>query len=92
MPVEMVSMGKGQYSVRKRDEDVMLNITLIEFLKQNFDIDVIGINPLPQDTHGIDVSLVLHLVREAVKEQEGYNMNSTKIWCIVPLKDLSISI
>ena len=69
VPVEIVPMKKGAYAIRERDEEVMLNITLMEMLKQQFDIDVEGVNPLPKDAHGIDVSLVLHLVREAIKEQ-----------------------
>ena len=74
VPVDMVPVKKQGYAIRKRDEDVMLNVTLMEFLKQQFDIDVEGINPLPQDAHGIDVSLVLHEVREAVKEQAGWEV------------------
>ena len=69
MPVNIVPMKKGLYAIRKRDEEVMLNITLMEFLKQQFDIQIEGVSPLPQDAHGIDVSLVLHLVRQAVMEQ-----------------------
>ena len=74
MPVEMVSLKKDRYAIRKRDEDVMLNITLMEMLRQQYDIEVEGIAPLPQDAHGIDVSLVLHLVREAIKEQKEWNV------------------
>jgi len=72
MPVEMVSLKKDRYAIRKRDEDVMLNITLMEMLRQQFDIEVEGVTPLPQDAHGIDVNLVLHLVREAISQQEGW--------------------
>lgn len=74
MPVDMVPLGKERYAIRRRDEETMLNITLMEFLAQNFEITVEGLAPLPQDNHGIDVSLVLHTVREAVKEQEN--------WCV----------
>lgn len=74
VPVEIVPMKKGAYAIRERDEEVMLNITLMEMLKQQFDIDVEGVNPLPKDAHGIDVSLVLHLVREAVKEQPEWEV------------------
>ena len=84
MPVDIVpikgrNVAKGQYSIRKRDEDVMLNITLMEFLKQQFGIEVEDINPLPQDAHGIDVSLVLHLVREAVKEQGEWDVREDSV-------------
>lgn len=79
MPVSIVSMKKGQYAISKRDEDVMLNVTLMEFLKQQFDIEVEGVNPLPQDAHGIDVSLVLHLVREAVKEHTEWEVRDDSV-------------
>ena len=74
VPVEIVPMKKGAYAIRERDEEVMLNITLMEMLKQQYDIDVEGVSPLPHDAHGIDVSLVLHLVREAVKEQTEWKV------------------
>ena len=74
VPIEIVPIKKQGYAIRKRDEEVMLNITLMEMLKQQFEIDVEGINPLPNDAHGIDVSLVLHLVREAVKEQTEWEV------------------
>ena len=45
VPVEIVPMKKGAYAIRERDEEVMLNITLMEMLKQQFDIDVEGVNP-----------------------------------------------
>ena len=74
MPVEIVPIKKQGYAIRKRDEEVMLNITLMEMLKQQYEIEVEGVNPLPRDAHGIDVSLVLHLVREAVKEQKEWEV------------------
>ena len=74
VPVEIVPVKKQGYAIRKRDEEVMLNITLMEMLKQQFDIEVEGINSLPQDAHGIDVSLVLHLLREAVRDQKEWTV------------------
>jgi KaiC/GvpD/RAD55 family RecA-like ATPase len=74
VPVEIVPIKKQGYAIRKRDEEVMLNITLMEMLKQQYEIEVEGVNPLPRDAHGIDVSLVLHLVREAVKVQKEWEV------------------
>lgn len=74
VPVEIVPIKKQGYAIRKRDEEVMLNITLMEMLKQQYEIEVEGVNPLPRDAHGIDVSLVLHLVREAAKEQKEWEV------------------
>lgn len=79
VPVDIVPMKKQGYAIHKRDEDVMLNVTLMEFLKQQYDIEVEDVNPLPQDAHGIDVSLVLHLVRQAVKEQSEWEVREDSI-------------
>ncbi len=73
LPVEMVYK-KGNYYVRARDEEAMLNVTLIEFLRQNFDIKINGIDPLPKDEHGIDVPLVFALLRDALKDQKRWDV------------------
>ena len=79
VPVDIVPVKKQGYAIHKRDEDVMLNVTLMEFLKQQYDIEVEDVNPLPQDAHGIDVSLVLHLVRQAVKEQTEWEVREDSV-------------
>lgn len=79
MPVEMVSLGKNKYAIHRRDEETMLNMTLIEFLKQNFEIEINGLNPLPQDNKGVDVNLVLHIVNEAIKEHENWRVEEDSV-------------
>ena len=74
VPIEMVHVKKDCYAISRRDEETMLNITLLEFLQQQFDIKINGLQPLPQDAHGIDVSLVMHTVREAVKEHSSWEV------------------
>ena len=74
MPIEMVQVKKDCYAIRRRDEETMPNITLLEFLHQQFDIRVNGLHPLPQDAQGIDVSLVMHTMRQAVKEHPTWEV------------------
>ena len=74
LPASMVAMKKEGYAISRRDEETMLNITLMEFLNQQFGIEVEGVNPMPQDAYGIDVSLIMHQVREAIKEQPGWEV------------------
>ena len=57
LPVEMVYK-KGGYYVRTRDEEITMNVTLMEFLRQNYDIKIPGLNQLPADEHGVDVRLI----------------------------------
>ena len=52
MPVEMVYK-KGDFYIRKRDEEIALNITLLEFLRQNSDTLIPDISPLPTDKPAI---------------------------------------
>lgn len=67
VPVEMhrKSAGRG-YALRMRDEEAQVNITLLEFLKQSFDIQIHGLHPAPVDEHGLDVPKIFAIMRHAV--------------------------
>lgn len=59
------SAGRG-YTMRMRDEDAQINITLLEFLKQKFDIQIYGLNPPPTDDHGLDIPKIFAIMRHGV--------------------------
>ena len=63
IPIEITrkSASKG-YVLRMRDEDAQINITLLEFLKQNFDLVINGLSPVPVDEHGLDIDKILSLI------------------------------
>ncbi len=73
LPVEMVYK-KGNYYVRTRDEEISLNITLTEFMRQNFNITIDGLDPLPRDSNGVDVALIFAIIRDALKEQKRWDI------------------
>ncbi|MCQ2196304.1 MAG: DUF4011 domain-containing protein [Bacteroidaceae bacterium] len=73
LPVEMVYK-KGQYFIRTRDEETNLNITLMEFLRQNYNIRVENLDTLPKDEHGIDVNLIFTILRESLKEHPTWDI------------------
>lgn len=75
LPVEIIrkSALKG-YVIRLRDEEPQINITLLEMLKQDFGISISGLDPLPQDEHGIDMRGVLTVLRKAVMDQHGWDV------------------
>lgn len=75
VPVEMVHVKGCRYAIRKRDDETRLNIALMEFLKQKYDILVEGVQPLPQDAQGVDVSMVLHQVRTSVAEHAEWQVD-----------------
>ena len=75
LPVELVrkAANKG-YCLRLRDEDAVMNVTLLEMLRQNFGITVPGLDPLPADEHGVDVVRVFTAVRRAVMQQKRWDV------------------
>ena len=73
LPVEMVYK-KGGYYIRTRDEEIMLNVTLMEFLRQNYEINIPELRQLPADDHGVDVRLIFTIIREALKEQKRWDV------------------
>lgn len=75
LPVEMVrkSALKG-YVIRLRDDEAQINITMLEKMRQDFDITVSGLDPLPLDQHGIDMSTVFSVLREAAAGQTRWEV------------------
>ena len=73
LPVDMVYK-KGHYNIRTRDEEITINITLMEFLRQNFDISIGGLSPLPLDASGVDVPLIFAIIRDALKQQKRWDV------------------
>lgn len=70
VPIDIIrkSASKG-YTMRMRDEDAQINITLLEFLKQSFDIQIGGLSPIPTDEHGLDMKKIFAIVRHAVMDE-----------------------
>ena len=74
VPVDIVRRSAAQgYVIRLRDEEPQMNITMLEKLKQDFGIEVPGLDPLPQDEHGIDIRRVLTILRKATMSQKRWD-------------------
>lgn len=75
IPVDIVrSSGINNYAIRARDEEVSLNITLSELLRQQHDIDLSALNVLPADESGIDVKRIFAFIRENIRTKKGWNV------------------
>lgn len=75
IPVEIIkkSAQKG-FVVRGREEEPMMNITLLEMLRQDFGINIGGLENLPKDEYGVDVKAVFNIVRQAVMSKTGWDV------------------
>jgi very-short-patch-repair endonuclease len=80
VPVELKrkSVTEG-FSLRRLDEETRLNVTLMEMLRQNFQKEIPGLDPLPEDQSGVDVGLVFRIFRDAVRDLPGWEVK-TEIW------------
>lgn len=80
MPVEIIrkSAAKG-YVIRSREEETMMNITLLEMLRQNFGITVSGLDPLPTDESGVNVKLIYSIIRNSIKNQRKWDVEEQAI-------------
>ena len=74
LPVDIIRRSSNKYVIRKRDDDVILNITLVELLKQNFKIDLDILKNLPKDESGVDVKKIFTYFRRAIMEQKKWNV------------------
>ena len=74
MPVDIIRRSGNNYIIRKRDEDIILNITLVELLKQSFKISLDGLKELPKDESGVDVNQVFNIVRGVILEQKRWDV------------------
>lgn len=80
VPVELKrkSVLEG-FSLRRIDEETRLNVTLMEMLRQNFQKDIAGLDPLPEDENGVNVARVFQLFRDAVRDLPGWEVKA-EVW------------
>ena len=74
LPVDIVRRSGNNYVIRTRDEDVTFNTTLMEMLKQQYDVSLTGLSPLPEDEHGIDVKKVFAIVRSHLVDHPKWDI------------------
>jgi very-short-patch-repair endonuclease len=75
LPVEIIrkTAQKG-YIIRSREEETILNVTLLEMLRQDFGISVGGLENLPRDESGVDVKSVFNIIRQAIMAKSKWDI------------------
>ncbi len=56
------------YAVKRHDDETIVNPTLVQLLRENFQLTLKGLDPLPADDGGVDVKKVWQIFRLAVKD------------------------
>ena len=66
--------------IAKRDDETVVNTTLLQFLRAQYGIEVPGLDPLPLDDAGLDVPHIMQIFRECVKKAKDVEIiNSAAI-------------
>ncbi|MBO5576114.1 MAG: DUF4011 domain-containing protein [Ruminococcus sp.] len=75
VPVDLIKKLRDKcYVLRIRDEEVQMNITMLELLRQDFGITINGLDPLPTDDSGVDLTLVFNTVRQSIMPQSRWDV------------------
>jgi len=75
VPVELSKkIGKFAYKIKGREEETLINVTLLEKLKQDFGIEIKGLDPVPIDENGVDVIKVYSIIRNAIIDQKKWDV------------------
>jgi len=78
LKLDRKSINQG-FSIQRYDEDAIVNVTLLELLKRDFEMEIPGVNPPPEDESGIDVSKVFWLFQQSVKDMPGWEVHR-EVW------------
>ena len=75
IPVQLKrkSIAEG-FRISRLDEDTIINETLLELLRSQFQMTVPGLSPLPTDDAGVDVALVMQIFRQTIKDMKGWEV------------------
>lgn len=75
IPVELSrKSANSRFTLRSREEETMINITLVEYLRQEYQLNLNALQALPMDENGVDVGKVLAIIRNAVINLKGWDV------------------
>jgi very-short-patch-repair endonuclease len=75
VPVQLNRKSVHQgFTLQRHDEDTLVNVTLLELIKRDYELDVPGVNPPPEDESGVDVDRVFRLFQHAVRDMPGWEV------------------
>jgi len=75
LPVEISRRSvNSKFTLKSREEETMINITLVEFLRQEYELNLSALEQLPTDEKGVDVAKVMGIIRRAVMQLKGWDV------------------
>ncbi len=75
LPVEISRRSvNSKFTLKSREEETMINITLVEFLRQEYELNLGSLEQLPTDDKGVDVAKVMGILRRAIMQLKGWDV------------------
>jgi Protein of unknown function (DUF4011)/REase_MTES_1575/AAA domain/Protein of unknown function (DUF3320) len=75
IPIEIIrKSAKRGFVIRSRDEEVQMNITLLEMLRQDFGLNIGGLDPLPRYNKGVDLKLIFNVIRQVIMNMPRWDV------------------
>ncbi|HEY2346367.1 MAG TPA: DUF4011 domain-containing protein [Xanthomonadaceae bacterium] len=65
---------RSGYTLTRHDDETIVNPTLLQLLREEFQLRLTGLEPLPRDEHGVDVGRIWQIVRLAIAEIAGWEV------------------
>lgn len=62
------------FTFKLGDDELHINVTLLELLRQDHGIHVPGLDPLPEDDSGVDVAKILRTFRETIRDIDRWDV------------------
>lgn len=76
IPVRLTrESSRHSFKLQRYDEDAIINVTLLELLRRDFELEIPGVNPPPEDESGVDVPLLFRLFRQAIRDMVGWEVH-----------------
>jgi very-short-patch-repair endonuclease len=69
----------GKFLLSIRDDDTVINHTLFQKLKRDYDMEIPGLDPLPEDDSGVNVSLIFDIIRKVIRDKRGWEVKE-EVW------------
>ncbi|MDN6843024.1 MAG: DUF4011 domain-containing protein, partial [Staphylococcus equorum] len=64
----------SKFQIELSDDEPQLNVTLVEYLRQKFNIDLRHLINLPKDNRGIDIPLLFSSIRKTIMDKAGWDI------------------
>lgn len=75
VPVDITrKVQEKAYTIKMRDEETQINITMLEMLRQFFGIDIKGLDPVPMDEKGVDIPKIFSIIRQGIMARSRWDI------------------